>query len=132
MINIHKKMIYLCPTRFKCIQHSFSRTMKRLDNCCGLTSTTLDVNVEKGENHSTLASIVSQQTAAKLNNGKTMENNGNTVNKIITTVTINTVISSGFGHVVIFERSARAVVARTPPEILDPSDFGANTKSMGK
>ena len=32
----------------------------------------------------------------------------------------------------IFERSARAVVARSPPEILDPSDFGANTKYMGK
>ena len=47
-------------------------------------------------------------------------------------MTINTVISSGFGHVVIFERSARAVVARAPPEILDPSDFGDNTKSMGK
>ena len=29
-------------------------------------------------------------------------------------------------------RSARAVVARAPPEILDPSDFGANTKAMGK
>ena len=50
----------------------------------------------------------------------------------ITTVTINTVSPSGFGHVVIFERSARAVVARAPPEILDPSDFGSNTKSMGK
>ena len=48
------------------------------------------------------------------------------------TVTINTVSSSGFGHVVIFERSARAVVLRAPPEILDPSDFGANAKSMGK
>ena len=46
------------------------------------------------------------------------------------TVTINTVSPSGFGHVVIFERSARAVVA--PPEILDPSDFGANTKSRAK
>ena len=33
---------------------------------------------------------------------------------------------------VIFERSARAVVARAPPEILDPSDFGANAKAMGK
>ena len=29
-------------------------------------------------------------------------------------------------------RSARAVVARAPPEILDPSDFGANAKAMGK
>ena len=29
-------------------------------------------------------------------------------------------------------RSARAVVARAPPEILDPSDFGANTNAMGK
>ena len=48
------------------------------------------------------------------------------------TVTINTVSSSGSGHVVIFERSARAVVARAPKEILDPSDFRANTKSMGK
>ena len=48
------------------------------------------------------------------------------------TVTINTVSPSGFGHVVIFERSARVVVASAPPEILDPSDFGANTKSMGK
>ena len=47
-------------------------------------------------------------------------------------MTINTVSSSGFGHVVIFERNARAIVARAPPEILDPSDFGANTKSMGK
>ena len=28
--------------------------------------------------------------------------------------------------------SARAVVARPPPEILDPSDFGANAKAMGK
>ena len=46
------------------------------------------------------------------------------------TVTINTMSSSGFCHVVIFERSARAVVARAPPEILDPSVFGANTKSM--
>ena len=48
------------------------------------------------------------------------------------TVTINTVSSSGFGHVVIFERSVRAVVARAPPEILDPIDFGANAKSMGR
>ena len=47
-------------------------------------------------------------------------------------MTINTVSPSGFGHVVIFGRSARAVVARAPPEILDPSDFGANTKCMGK
>ena len=47
-------------------------------------------------------------------------------------MTINTVSSSGFGHVIIFERSARAVVARAPPEILDPSDFGSDTKSMGK
>ena len=45
---------------------------------------------------------------------------------------INTVSSSGFGNVVIFERSARAVVARAPPAILDPRDFGANTKPMGK
>ena len=51
---------------------------------------------------------------------------------VVSTVTINTVSPSGFGHVVIFERSARAVVARAPPEILDPNDFGANTKSMGK
>ena len=29
-------------------------------------------------------------------------------------------------------RSARAVVARAPPEILDPSDFGASAKAMGK
>ena len=28
--------------------------------------------------------------------------------------------------------SARAVVARAPPEILDPSDFGANAKAMVK
>ena len=28
--------------------------------------------------------------------------------------------------------AAHAVVARAPPEILDPSDFGANTMSMGK
>ena len=49
-----------------------------------------------------------------------------------TTVTINTVSPSGFGHVVIFERSTRADMVRAPPEILDPSDFGANTKSMGK
>ena len=47
-------------------------------------------------------------------------------------MTVNTVISSGFGHVVIFERSARAVVAGAPSEILDPNDFGANTKSMGE
>ena len=47
-------------------------------------------------------------------------------------MTVNTVSSSGFGHVVIFKRSARPVVARAPPEILDPSDFGANTKYMGK
>ena len=46
------------------------------------------------------------------------------------TVTVNTVSPSGFGHVVIFERSARAVVEGTPPEIMDPGDFGANTKSM--
>ena len=51
---------------------------------------------------------------------------------VMSTVTINTVISSGFGHVIIFERSARAVVARALPEILDPCDFGANVKSMGK
>ena len=47
-------------------------------------------------------------------------------------MTINTVSSSGFGHVAIFERSARAVVARAPPEIMDPNDFGANAMSMGK
>ena len=41
-------------------------------------------------------------------------------------MTINTVNPSGFDHVVIFERSARAVVAKAPPEIVDPSDFGAN------
>ena len=29
-------------------------------------------------------------------------------------------------------RSARAVVVRAPPEILDPSDFGASAKAMGK
>ena len=52
----------------------------------------------------------------------------------IVTVAINTVTvsPSGFGHVVILERSARAVVASAPPEILDPSDFAANTKCMGK
>ena len=48
------------------------------------------------------------------------------------TVTLNAVSPSGFGHVVIFERSACAVVARAPPEIRDPNDFGANTKLMGK
>ena len=47
-------------------------------------------------------------------------------------MTTNTASPSGFGHVVIFERSVRAVVARAPPEILDPIDFGANTKSMAK
>ena len=45
-------------------------------------------------------------------------------------MTVNAVSSSGFGHVVIFERSARAVVTRALPEILDPSNFGANTKSI--
>ena len=45
----------------------------------------------------------------------------------IITVTINTVSPSGFGHVVIFERSARAVVARVPPKILYRSDFVAST-----
>ena len=52
--------------------------------------------------------------------------------KVISTVTINTGSPSEFGHAVIFQRSARAVVARAPPEILVPSDFGANTKSVGK
>ena len=49
-------------------------------------------------------------------------------------VTINTASPSGFGYVAIFEGSARAVVVRprAPPENLDPSDFGANAKSMGK
>ena len=50
----------------------------------------------------------------------------------ITTVTINRVSPSGFDHVIIFERNARGIVARVPPEILDPSDFGASTKSMGE
>ena len=31
-----------------------------------------------------------------------------------------------------FQAQPRAVVARAPPEILDPSDFGANAKSMGQ
>ena len=44
----------------------------------------------------------------------------------------NTVSPSGFGHVAIFERNARAVVVRAPPEILDSSDFEANTKCMVK
>ena len=47
-------------------------------------------------------------------------------------MTINTMSPSGFGLVVIFERSARAVVAREPPEIVDPSDSGTITKYMGK
>ena len=29
-------------------------------------------------------------------------------------------------------RSARAAVAKAPPEIMDPSDSGANAKTMGK
>ena len=47
------------------------------------------------------------------------------------TVTINKVSPSGFGHVAIFEHSARAVVARAPPEILNPSDVDDDGVSFG-